>query len=198
MATTSQPSFWQTNLPKIRRRRFALLESQSYHHAWQKLTLSLPSSLSLRSLLTSLFASLEHIRPAMDTSKEKRALVKSEAQLLTGLLGNLNENEEELWEMTTSLILSRDWEESYARIFVCWVAGSTESQQINIKGSAFCCIRKFQVNKSCCPALRSFLELVIDAWSTPEHIKHSLLSRHRCKYTLVLSNPFNRITNLRL
>jgi len=80
----------------------------------------------------------------MATSKETRALVKSEAQLLTSLLGSLNENEEQLWEMTTSLIMSRDWEESYARIFVCWVAGSIESQQINTKGNAnaFYCFGK--------------------------------------------------------
>jgi len=122
----------------------------------------------------------------MATSKEKRALVKSEAQLLTGLLGNLNENEEQLWEMTTSLILSRDWEESYARIFVCWVAGSIESQQINTKGNkdAFCCIEKSSGSTFFFSALKSFLELVVDAWSTSEHIKHSLLSHHRCELCL--------------
>ncbi|KAF5358532.1 hypothetical protein D9756_001830 [Leucocoprinus leucothites] len=166
--TESQPSFWKTNLRIIRQHLLSLSEPKPYSHAWRSLILSLPSSLTLRSVLTSLFASLEHIRPATDVSWEKRAQVKSESQILTAVLGSLNENEEQLWETATSLILSRDWEESYARIFVCWLAGSNESQQVNTK------------------VLRAFLELIVDAWSTPEHIKHSLLSRHRYLTSLFL------------
>ncbi|KXN87756.1 DNA replication checkpoint protein tel2 [Leucoagaricus sp. SymC.cos] len=166
--TRSQPSFWQTNLPIIRQKFSALPEREPYCLAWRKLILGLPSSLTLRSALTSLCHSLDLIRPSTDVSSEKRAQVKAEAQLLAALLGDMNEDEEQLWETATSLILSRDWEESYARIFVCWVAGYRDSQRMNTK------------------ALRAFLELVVDAWSNSEHIKHSLLSRHRYLTSLFL------------
>ncbi|EKM82953.1 hypothetical protein AGABI1DRAFT_69024 [Agaricus bisporus var. burnettii JB137-S8] len=163
----SLPSFWYTNLPIIRPKVLGLSRSNSYCDAWQKLILSIPSSLTLQSVLTSLLASLEHVDSPTDPSTEKRVQVKTEAKLLTAVLGRLSEDENQLWEIATSLILNRDWEESYARIFVCWLA-HPDSQHINNK------------------ALAAFLELVVDAWSTPVHIKHSLLSRHRYLTSLFL------------
>lgn len=133
--TISQPSFWETNLPHIRQKLFGLPEPEPYCVAWQKLALSIPSSITLRSVLTSLFASLKPTRPSTDPSEEKRIQVKAEAQLLAAVLGGLNEDEDQLWETTTSLILSRDWEESYARIFVCWLVGPNDPQHINTKGT---------------------------------------------------------------
>ncbi|KAF9451205.1 hypothetical protein P691DRAFT_663711 [Macrolepiota fuliginosa MF-IS2] len=163
--TRSQPSFWQINLPVIRQRLHSISQPEPYTLAWRKLILSIPSSLTLRSVLASLFASLNSVEPALNASARGRAQVKSEALLLSGALGDLTEDEDQLWETATNLMLGRDWEESYARIFVCWIAGpgGTNSK-----------------------ALRAFLELVVDAWSVSDHIKHSLLSRHRYLTSLFL------------
>lgn len=130
----SQPSFWQTTLPIIRRKLRAIPEPGSYSLAWQKLILNIPSTLTLRSVLTSLFTSLNLIVPSTDATVLKRAQVKLEAQLLSTILGKLTEDEEQLWDTATSLFLSRDWDESYARIFVCWLAGPNDLEQINTKG----------------------------------------------------------------
>lgn len=177
----SQPSFWQTNLPIIRQKLSAIPEPEPYKLAWRKLVLSIPSSLTLRSILTSLFASLRPIEPPTDTSAPKRAQVKLEAELLSATLGDLNEDEDQLWENATSLILSRDWEESYARIFLCWLGGPNKTRRINMKGMLPPALVSNPGAECSSLALRAFLELVVDAWSSSEHIKHSLLSRHRCK-----------------
>jgi telomere length regulation protein len=130
----SFPSFWQTNLPIIRQKILGLAEPDSYCKAWQKLILEIPSSLTLQSVLISILASLERADPPTDSSTEMRAQVKLEARLLTAVLGRLSEDDNQLWEVATGLILNRDWEESYARIFVCWLADPDSSQRTNTKG----------------------------------------------------------------
>ncbi|CAA7267613.1 unnamed protein product [Cyclocybe aegerita] len=174
----SQPSFFQATLPAIRA-RFELdtPESSSYSKFWSALLLALPS-LTLQSILASLFGTLSTIDPPTDTSQAKRVLAKRDAALLDGLVGKvappqekgLEEEQEraELWEIATSLILGREWPESYARTFVCWVSGGAKGTRVNLK------------------ALDAFLEAVVEIWASPEHIKHSLLSRHRYMTSLLL------------
>jgi telomere length regulation protein len=130
----SLPSFWETNLPIIRQKILGLPEPNPYCDAWQKLILDIPSSLALHNVLTSILASLEHVDPPTDSSTKKRVQIKLEAKLLTAVLGRLSEDDNQLWEIATSLILKRDWEESYARIFVCWLADPWSSQRINTEG----------------------------------------------------------------
>jgi len=121
----SQPSFFQTTLPTIRAR-----SNTTYSKYWASLFLTLPSSLTLQSVLKSLFASLH--TPA--TNKE-RVGVRQEAAVLSAIVGKLSPERPELWEITIALITSRNWEEHHARIFVCWVSGgSPEGASVDFKG----------------------------------------------------------------
>ncbi|KAF8163004.1 telomeric DNA binding protein [Crassisporium funariophilum] len=168
----SQPSFFHSTLPTIRSRLHPSSPSPSssrYAVYWHSVILAIPSSLTLQSILTSLFASLSTVEPPTDAEPARRARVRGEAALLKGVVGDVSPDEGELWEVAVSLVLSRSWDESYARIFACWFSGAAgEGSQVNLK------------------VLQAFLESVLDTWSTPEHIKHSLISRHRYTTSLLL------------
>jgi telomere length regulation protein len=131
--TLSQPSFFHTSLPSIRQ-RLKSDNSKSYSDYWSALILAIPSSHTLQSILTSIFASLLVIELPTDTAPTSRARVKQEASLLNGLIGSITPDKPELWEIGTSLLTSRDWPESHARIFVCWLSGGSLSTRVSLKG----------------------------------------------------------------
>jgi telomere length regulation protein len=135
----SQPSFFQTTLPTIRQR--LATQHPTYASFWSNLFLGIPSILTLQSILTSLFGSLESLElsslKATDDSPTARARIKSDAALLAGLVGEITPEKEDLWQIATGLITGsglREWPESHARIFVCWVSGMSRGAQINLKG----------------------------------------------------------------
>ncbi|KAH9952216.1 telomeric DNA binding protein [Amylocystis lapponica] len=162
----SQPSFFQTTLPTIRA-RLSSSESSSYSEFWSKVLYSLPSSLVLQSILISLFSSMAEIPSALDSSMQTRSLVKREARLLKDLLGALKEDNQELLDSWSAVALGREWSEGHARIFVCWAAGA-ETDQTDVK------------------ALEILFTKVTDMWTTPDHIRHSFLSRHHYLTSLFL------------
>ncbi|KAF8892597.1 telomere length regulation protein-domain-containing protein [Infundibulicybe gibba] len=158
----SQPSFFQVTLSTIRA-RLDRKDSQGYSDIWFAIINGLSSSIT-QSISVSLFASLSVVHP---NSTLQRAHIKREACLIRGLLGEILQEREELWESIQAITLGRDWDELYSRVFVCWMAGSYGTE-INI-GS-----------------LGMFLENVLDTWSSQDHIKHSLLSRHHYITSLLL------------
>lgn len=92
-------------------------------------------------MLTSLFGSLH--TPVSSTSSVAldpltRVFIKREAAFLDDLVGKLTPESDrggaELWEIATSLMLSKDWPGSCARIFVCWVSGGSVGTVVNLKG----------------------------------------------------------------
>ena len=131
----SQPSFFHTSLPSIRQ-RLKSDNSKSYSDYWSTMILAIPSSHTLQSILTSIFASLLVIESSTDIAPTSRARVKQEASLLSGLIGLITPEKPDLWEIGTSLLTSRDWPESHARIFVCWLSGGSQSTRVNLKGSS--------------------------------------------------------------
>ncbi|PPQ89059.1 hypothetical protein CVT25_006431 [Psilocybe cyanescens] len=182
----SQPSFFQSALPAIRARLSSTSASaqQKYSAFWTALlqNIASSSSITLQSILASLFASLHvavppssspspsqispstHI-PALSEDTTTRARVTREAALLRALVGAPSpDNAPALWQIATSLVLSRDWPlaELHARVFVAWISGAASV------------------------VLDAFLNTVLDVWASPEHIKHSLLSRHRYMTSLLL------------
>ena len=114
--TPAQPSYFLSTLPAIRA-RLATPEAQKYATFWAKLLASLPSSLALRSVLTSLLSAMKTVDPVFDPSPPTRALVKREAQLLGALLGPLTKDNTELSECFSAVALGRTWSEGHARIF---------------------------------------------------------------------------------
>ncbi|KAG7452712.1 uncharacterized protein BT62DRAFT_939781, partial [Guyanagaster necrorhizus] len=156
----SQASFFQATLPIIRSRLDDSANESCYSKFWAEVFLGFPSVLTLRTVLTSLFASLRTLDSPLDGSAYQRAWVKREALLLDRLVGRISLDNKELCETAIPIILGRNWDESCARIFVCWVAGPQE--------------RDADDN-----ALGHFLQEIVNVWSSPDHVKHSLLARHQ-------------------
>jgi telomere length regulation protein len=115
----SQPSFFYHALD-ILRERISNGGPQAIHYSalWSDLISSIPSTLTVQSVLTSLFGHLEVPALALDGSMRSRALVKREAELVHGLVGEYSSGN------MNAVIIGRDWSEGYARIFTCWVAGA--------------------------------------------------------------------------
>nr|GAT43941.1 predicted protein [Mycena chlorophos] len=157
----AQSSFFAACLPQIRRRLAGPQTLATYSSSWISLLGGIPSRLTLQSILTSLFASL---RADLGTtcSPRDRTAVKEESHLLTRLL-DIGASDE-LWEASLTVILSRDWNETHARIYVAWIA-QVENDQTT---------------------LERLVDAVIEIWASPEHIKHSLLSRHHYITALLL------------
>ncbi|KAI0048561.1 hypothetical protein FA95DRAFT_1034938 [Auriscalpium vulgare] len=164
--SAAQPSFFQSALPAIRT-RLNQPGSKTYSAFWSEVLTSIPSSLTLRSVVTSLLGHLSAPDPGIDPSPRARGLVKREALLLIGVAGRLDAAKADMWETLIGIILGRDWTGGYARIFACWAAGAT-------KGSADV------------EALSTLLVKVLDRWTSGDHIKHSLLSKHHYVTILLL------------
>src|ERR1700761_1440335 len=79
----SQHSFFLSTLPTIRARLSKEgTAGELYSAFWASLLEALPSSFTLQSVLTSLFAHISVPHPPLDPSPSSRALVKREAVLL--------------------------------------------------------------------------------------------------------------------
>ncbi|KAF5386639.1 hypothetical protein D9615_001839 [Tricholomella constricta] len=163
----SQPSFFHVTTPTIRA-RLAADDVSLYSTMWSTLFLGLPSSLTLQSILTSLLASLPPSAHATQGTPFQRAVVKNKAKFLNGITGSITPEKEELWESTIAIIQGKDWDIGQARVFVCWLSGGSQAGRVNEK------------------ALDALIEKILTTWSSPDHIKHSLLSRHRYVTSLLL------------
>ncbi|KAJ7109184.1 telomere length regulation protein-domain-containing protein [Mycena epipterygia] len=161
-SSRSQPSFFHATLPQIRT-RLTQENSASYSAAWSRILRGFSSSFTLQSIVTSLFGTLP-VECGIDSSPHQRAMVKRESLLLLRILGPVVSDDTELWESISAVILTREWNESHARIFVCWVSGPQNNLQ----------------------ALELLLNCVIEMWSSSDHVKHSLLDRHHYLTTLLL------------
>ncbi|KAL1693406.1 telomere length regulation protein-domain-containing protein [Schizophyllum commune] len=94
-----------------------------------------------------------------DGSAPQRALVKREARVLVGVLGYATKDSQ-IRVLACGIMLGKEWKEMHGRIFVCWaVSASWDGTNI---------------------------EDVLDLWSSPDHVKHSLLSRHQYVTSLLL------------
>ncbi|KAI5899883.1 uncharacterized protein SCHCODRAFT_02561678 [Schizophyllum commune H4-8] len=158
----SRPSFWRTTLPIIRRK----LDNKKYAHAWSELLAAIPATTTTQIILVSLFAALEVNEKGTDGSAPQRALVKREARVLVGVLGYATKDSQ-IRDLAFGIMLGKEWKELHGRIFVCWTA-SASWNGTNIEG------------------LELLLKDVLDLWSSPDHVKHSLLSRHQYITSLLL------------
>ncbi|OSX64936.1 hypothetical protein POSPLADRAFT_1044368 [Postia placenta MAD-698-R-SB12] len=157
----SEPSFFQATIPAIRAR--LSVPNASYAAMWRKLLTSLPSFSTLQSIVTSLLASLADIPSDFNATPLARSFVKREAQLLKDLLGRPCSGNGELLDCFSAVALGREWPEGHARIFACWTAGAEKDESD-----------------------AEVLSKVVDIWTNPDHIRHSILSRHRYMTSLLL------------
>ena len=185
----SQHSFFLSTLPTIRARLSkGGTASELYSTFWAALLEALPSSLTLQSVLTSLFAHISVPDTPLDPSPSSRALVKREATLLLGIVGKLTDGKQYLFESVSTAMLARDWTEGHARVYACWIAGA-RTGAVDTKGKCLVVVAHHapQLNTA---AISAFLTPALDIWTSPEHIKHSLLGRHRCKRSVVHHSSF--------
>jgi telomere length regulation protein len=143
----SQHSFFLSTLPTIRARLSkGGTASEAYSTFWAALLEALPSSITLQSILTSLFAHISVPEIPLDPSPSSRALVKREAVLLQGILGRLTDGKQYLFDSVSTAMLSRDWSEGYARVFACWVAGATAGA-VDTKGKCLVIVAHRHLNR---------------------------------------------------
>ncbi|TCD68925.1 telomere binding protein [Steccherinum ochraceum] len=161
-SSPAQPSFFQAALPGIR----AHVASPRYTQVWAELLSELPSSLALNTILTSFVSHLRSIDD-LDTSDRTRAVVHSQALLLRGVFGKPGKDRGELWDAIKAVALGREWSVGHARVFACWISG----------------VEKGRVDVT---ALETFLKHIVTLWTTPEHVKHSLLKHHQYVTALLL------------
>lgn len=176
----SQTSFFAVTLSTIRT-RFETLSGthlEAYSKLWIDLWDSLPITL-LSTVYTSLFTNLSLIPDSFDTSSECRGLVKREARFVSRLFGFLEDEEDERWQSATSVLLTRTWDITIARILVTWAAISDENGE-DI-GILFTLFRLTYFAAIPPKAVETLLSKVTSIWSTTEHIKHSLLPQHQCE-----------------
>ncbi|RPD65882.1 hypothetical protein L226DRAFT_500049 [Lentinus tigrinus ALCF2SS1-7] len=165
----AQPSFFRSTLATIRA-HLGTSDDQKYSAFWIGLLAAMPSSLTLRSFLTSLLSSLTPLQPprdGLDAGATVRALVKREALLLKQLFGALSRSNGELSESFSAVALGRTWTEGHARIFACWAAGAQHGSRTR-------------------EGLDLLLAEVVDMWTDSEHVRHSLLSQHHYVTALLL------------
>lgn len=118
---SSQPSFFSSVLPTIRSRLSNSPNSSAYSDYWCELLNSLTLSMTVQSMVSSLFGHITPIEPGIASSPHTRSIVKREAGLLRGIIGPLDATNE-LWDNILAVILGRGWSEGHARIFACWSA----------------------------------------------------------------------------
>ncbi|KIJ17360.1 hypothetical protein PAXINDRAFT_73569 [Paxillus involutus ATCC 200175] len=159
----SQPSFCRSTLQSI---RHGLKEDDTklYQKLWNRIVSSLPSMLTQQAILASLFLSLDSLELPLSASARERGIIRREAIFLRDLVGDINPHDDP-WDSLLAVILARSWSENHSRVFVCWFAS---------------CTQYFA------QALGAFLSRIIEVWSAPEHISHSLLSRHQYISTLLV------------
>lgn len=122
----SQHSFFLSTLPIIRARLSkGSTAAGSYSAFWTSLLEALPSSFTLQSVLTSLFAHISVPDVPLGPSPPSRALVKREATLLQGIVGRFTDGKSYLFNSVSTAMLARDWSEGHARVYACWIAGAT-------------------------------------------------------------------------
>ncbi|KAG6832422.1 hypothetical protein H0H87_001582 [Tephrocybe sp. NHM501043] len=162
----SQPSFFQSTLPTIRDR----LESGSpstYSNMWSFLFSGLPSTLILCSVFTSLLGAISPVHPT-SVKMSQRTAVKQEALMISGITGSVAPEREEVWESVIGIILGKEWDPGHPRVLIYWLSNSSWHKSLHEK------------------VFDAFLEQVLSIWSSPDHVKHSLLSRHRYMTSLFL------------
>ncbi|KAF9230787.1 hypothetical protein BU15DRAFT_68899 [Melanogaster broomeanus] len=100
---------------------------------------------------------------------------------LRDLVGGISPHDDP-WDSLLAVIFARNWSENHSRVFVCWLASCN---QCSAQGN-FPPLAPYESHTFPELALEAFLFRIIDIWSAPDHIKHSLLSRHQYISTLLL------------
>ena len=126
-----QPSFFRSTLSVIRG-RFRQGDDQRYSEFWTDILNSLPSTVAQQTIFASLCSSLTQSPSPLGVTAQDRGIVVQQSLLLRAMFGAL-QPESDIWNGVLGVMMTRDWNESHARVFVSWAAGATRST-MNFKG----------------------------------------------------------------
>lgn len=174
----SQPSFFRSTLATIRG-RFRQDDDQRYSKFWTDILNSLPFTVAQQTIFSSLCSSLSQVPSPLGVMAQDRGIVVQQSLLLRAMFGTL-QPESDVWNSVLGVMLTRDWNESHARIFVCWAAGAIKDTT-NSKGQYPPLILVDEISIVILAALQALLARAMDVWCASDHVKHSLLSRHHCE-----------------
>lgn len=130
----SQSSFFRSTLVTIRT-KFKQDNDHSYSKFWTNVLINLPSTVAQQTIFASLCSSLAQLPNNLSVTAQDRGIVVQESFLLRAMFGTL-QPESDVWNGVLGVVLSRDWKESHARIFVSWAAGA-KTGPINSQGQCF-------------------------------------------------------------
>jgi telomere length regulation protein len=161
------------------------LENSSIADAYSRCWISIVSSLPPKSAQTFLVSLLISI--SWSTSLSRAPLVQRnisrEAYFLRKILGPLGKNEQdkERWDLVVAVVLGRPWPEELGRALVCWVAGESTGWP-DLQGELKIWIFFAGIlTTRLILALEILLWRILDLWTSPQYVKHSLLSQHKCE-----------------
>lgn len=127
----SQPSFFRSTLATIRA-KFRQDIGHDYSKFWTNTLISLSSTVAQQTIFASLCCSLTQLPSNLSATAQDRGIVVQESLLLRSMFGAL-QPESDVWNGVLGVMLSRDWKENHARIFVSWAAGA-KTGPVNSEG----------------------------------------------------------------
>ncbi|KAG8931366.1 telomere binding protein [Tulasnella sp. 417] len=170
-SSPNQSGFFQTNLPAIQRQlRPSKVQEEagvaSYRPLWTSILSSLPSPIVLK-VAGSLLSSMEW-NEGISYSPLIQRKISQRLRLLHGILGPLDADRRETWDMVSSVIIERPWPEELAMTLAQWAGDSASSKPQSES------------------ALEELLKRTLGLWTSSQHVNFSLLNRHHYVTALLL------------
>ncbi|PFH46357.1 hypothetical protein AMATHDRAFT_155382 [Amanita thiersii Skay4041] len=165
----SQPSFFAVTLSAVMK-QLKGSGHDSYANFWSTLINNIPSSLTLRKILQSLFVSLPGAQ-AVGLGQSfflDHGRLKEDVQLLRGILGAPDLSKAQLWECAMALVMDNEWSYYTTQVLLTWISGDLTWGLLNLD------------------SLRVFMNSLVSVWTSTLHIRHSSLSKHRYLTTFLL------------
>jgi telomere length regulation protein len=117
-----QPSFFRSSLDTIRG-RFKEDDDQRCSKFWTDILNSLPSTVAQQTIFSSLCHSLAQLPSPLGVTARDRGIVVQESILLRAMFGPL-QPDSDVWNSVLGVMLTHNWNENHARIFISWAAGA--------------------------------------------------------------------------
>ncbi|KAG8943983.1 telomere binding protein [Tulasnella sp. 424] len=170
-SSPNQPSFFQTNLSSIQKqlrpsKTQEPAEDATYSRLWSSILSSLPSPVAHK-IAGSLMGCLEW-NEGLSYSPSVQRKVSKHVRLLRGILGRFDTDRQESWDLVSTVVIERSWPEEVAMTLPQWAEGGSSSESQRQK------------------ALEELLKRTLELWTSSQHVKFSLLSRHHYVTALLL------------
>ncbi|KAG8976963.1 telomere binding protein, partial [Tulasnella sp. 427] len=170
-SSPTQPSFFQTNYAAIQKQLRSKTSVQpdsnvSYTGIWSSILSSLPAPV-VHKIATSLLGSMAW-EGGLEYSPSVQRKISNNVRLLRGILGRLDANRTESWDLVSAVVIERPWPEQVAMALSQWAGGAELNESEKER------------------SLGELLKRTLELWTSAQHVKFSLLSRHHYATALLL------------